>query len=53
MSESTPELPARQDEMENQVDALLQMVLVAKREIECGHGISLEEAQRLLSEHRT
>ncbi len=53
MSESTPELPAKQDEMEKQADALLKMILAAKREIENGHGISLEEAQKLLSEHRT
>lgn len=51
MSESTPELSAKQDEMEKQSEALLQMVLAAKREIEDGHGISLAEAQRLLSEH--
>ncbi len=53
MSELIPELPTRQDEIEKQIDALLQMVLAAKREMEDGHGLSLEEAQRLLSEHIT
>jgi hypothetical protein len=53
MSELIPELPTRQDEIEKQIDALLQMVLAAKREMEDGHSLSLEEAQRLLSEHIT
>ena len=53
MSDSTPELPAQKEELEKQADALLQTILAAKREMEDGHGLSLEEAQRLLSEHIT
>jgi len=53
MSDSTPELPAQKEELEKQADALLKIILTAKREMEGGHGLSLEEAQRLLSEHIT
>lgn len=52
MSEFTPKLPSKQDEMENQSDALQQMVLAAKREIENGQGMTPEEARTKLAEGR-
>jgi hypothetical protein len=52
MSESTPELPVPNEEMKRQADALLQMVLAAKRELENGEGMSPEEARTKLAEGR-